>query len=96
MLLPDRGEGGIQAIAGAVQLSKVLAGAEGGDVSGLRKQLDDCQKEIIKAGHDSIMKTRAAMIEVRAGRETPKAWGHFARELKELAPLPFKLTTSQA
>lgn len=93
--MPDRGEGGIQAIAGAVQLSKVLAGANNGEFSELRKKLDDCQKEIIKAGLDSILETRAATIEVRAGRATPKAWGHYSRELKELAPLPFKLTASQ-
>ncbi|KAK4185213.1 FAD-dependent urate hydroxylase [Podospora australis] len=89
-ITPIRGEGAIFAIRDAVQLSKVLAGADNNDFPALQASLDSFQKDVLAKGLESIRESRDAYAG-KFQRKQHMAWGHDLRPIDAVKPLPVKL-----
>ena len=62
------------------------------DAPALRARREECQRDIIAKGYQSILDGRTTFAKVRTGAK-PKAWGHDTKVLEgEPEPLPFKLS----
>ncbi|KXX79909.1 FAD-dependent urate hydroxylase [Madurella mycetomatis] len=91
-IAPTRGEGAILAIRDAVQLSAVLGDNRTLGIADLRARLNEFQQEVVSRGYAATQASRGAVVKARAGNEPPIAWGHRAKVLETLKPLPINLT----
>lgn len=88
-----RGEGAILAIRDAVQLSKVLGDNRTLGIADFGARLNTFQQEVASRGYAATQESRGAVAKARTGNEPPVAWGHRAKVLEALKPLPVKLTS---
>ncbi|TGJ81339.1 hypothetical protein E0Z10_g7411 [Xylaria hypoxylon] len=82
-MTPFRGEGGVQAIRDALNLSEAFRHIDFKDSTNICPALESSQQEILDRGHAAVMLSRRANDNNQQADRTIVAWGHAAKPTAE-------------